>query len=48
MPMPINPDLVVDDHVLHDAARIVGNAAIVANDELDLAARRRVSPCCCM
>ena len=29
-------DFVVDDHLLDDAARIVGNAAVVAHDELDL------------
>ncbi len=31
-------DLVVDDHLLNDAPGIVGNAGIVADDELDLAA----------
>ena len=35
MPMPISADLLIDDHVLHDAAGIVGNAAIVAHGELD-------------
>ena len=31
-------DLVVDDHLLNDAPGIVGNAGIVADDDLDLAA----------
>jgi hypothetical protein len=29
------PDFPVDDHVLHDAAGIVGDAAIVAHSEVD-------------
>ena len=36
-------DLIVDDHVLDDAARIVGNAAVVPHDQLDLAAGDRVT-----
>ena len=42
MPMPIDADFLVDDHLLDDAARIVGDAAIIAHDDFDLAARR---PC---
>ena len=36
MPMPIRSHFVVDDHLLDDAAGIVGDAAVVAHDELDL------------
>src|SRR6202043_1273577 len=36
-------DLIVDDHLLDDAAGIVGNAAVVAHDQFDLAPGHRVA-----
>src|SRR6202043_1375382 len=36
-------DLIVDDHLLDDAAGIVGNAAVVAHGQFDLAPGHRVA-----